>query len=56
MTGQQLKAFRIAEGFTQTELAHWLGTNSKYMISRWENGKIPVPKWVELRINSELKK
>jgi transcriptional regulator with XRE-family HTH domain len=56
MQGETLKAFRISEGYNQTELAQYLGIRNKYTISRWENNRKPIPKWVELRIQSELKK
>jgi transcriptional regulator with XRE-family HTH domain len=41
MTGEDLRAWRIAQGMTQTELADAIGKDNM-TVSRWETGKIPI--------------
>lgn len=56
MQKTDFKAFRQSKGFSQPQLAEYLGVKRQPTISDWETGKKPIPKWVELRIISELKK
>jgi transcriptional regulator with XRE-family HTH domain len=56
MSKEDLRNFRETKGFSQPELAEYLGVKRQPTISDWETGKKPIPKWVELRIKSELKK
>ena len=47
MLPETLVALRTLAGLTQTGLSSALGV-SRSTIARWENGKAPIPKWVEL--------
>lgn len=47
MTKEELKKWRKKMGLTQHELAQLLGYR-KYAVMKWEQGKNPVPEWLEL--------
>jgi len=51
MTPEQFRAARMALGWTQRHLATKLGRTYQ-MISRYENGATPVPRPVEIAIES----
>jgi DNA-binding transcriptional regulator YiaG len=54
MEGKELKAWRIKNKHTQRELAETLGVTI-VCISRWENGKRSLPKFLELTLKSMRK-
>ena len=51
MTPETLVTLRTLAGLTQTGLASALGI-SRATVARWESGKMPIPKWVELAMRS----
>ena len=54
MTKTEIKIARINMGLDQKGFAEFLGMTSKNCqrtISRWENGKTPIPGWVDKILN-----
>jgi transcriptional regulator with XRE-family HTH domain len=51
MEGERLKEKRIALGFTQTQLAEILDVKPN-TVARWERGLLPVPRTVELAMET----
>lgn len=56
MTNLELKKFRKYKNMSQTDFAQYLGLSRYATISEYESGKIPVPLWVNKRIESETNK
>ena len=46
-----LRTLRILAGLTQLGLAASLGVH-RTTVARWETGKLPIPRWVELAMRS----
>ena len=51
MNPETLVTLRTLAGLTQSGLASVLGI-SRATVARWETGKLPIPKWVELAMRS----
>lgn len=51
MTGAQLKAWRAHWNLSQPKLGELLGLHLE-AISRWERGKVPVPAWLPLALET----
>jgi DNA-binding XRE family transcriptional regulator len=51
VTPETLVTLRTLAGLTQSGLASALGIH-RVTVARWETGKAPIPKWVELAIRS----
>jgi transcriptional regulator with XRE-family HTH domain len=51
MEGEKLKEKRIALGLTQAQLAETLDVKPN-TVARWERGLLPVPKTVELAMET----
>lgn len=51
MEGEKLKKKRIALGLTQAQLAEILDVKPN-TVARWERGLLPVPKTVELAMET----
>lgn len=47
MTKKELRKWRESLGLTQKSLAHFLGYE-KYAVMKWEQGKNPVPSWMDI--------
>ncbi len=45
MQKEKLKLWRKDMGWTQTDLAEWLGYE-RWTIMKWEQGKTRIPKWM----------
>lgn len=48
---ETLVTLRTLAGLTQSGLSSALGVH-RTTIARWETGKLPIPKWVELAMRS----
>lgn len=48
---ETLVALRTLAGLTQSGLSDALGVH-RTTVARWETGKVPIPKWVELALKS----
>lgn len=53
MTGQELRVALARLSIRQTAFAKIVGKREE-AISRWINGKHPVPEWVEWRVQTML--
>lgn len=53
MSPDTLRTLRILAGLTQLGLAASLGVH-RTTVARWETGKLPIPRWVELAIVVQL--
>ena len=49
MTPDDLRAWREEAGLSQEGLAHLLGVSSP-TIAEWEEGLVPIPKWLTLAL------
>ena len=52
MTPESFKARRLALGLTQPQLAVKLGVKNRITLYRWETGISPVPRAVELALQT----
>ena len=52
MDGTQLRNWRIAHGYRQSELMIELGIKSRQTLSAWENDAGEIPRLVELAIQA----
>jgi transcriptional regulator with XRE-family HTH domain len=50
MTGDTLKAWRQAQGWTQTQMARYLGT-TQVNIARWERGTHGIPRTIDILLH-----
>ena len=51
MRPDTLRTLRTLAGLTQSGLAASLGVH-RVTVARWETGRIPIPRWVELAMRS----
>lgn len=56
MTGLELKAIRKNLGLSQEALASLVGARDNSAVSRWEAGKRPIPRSVEIILDGAGKK
>jgi transcriptional regulator with XRE-family HTH domain len=50
MTSHQLLSIRKNRNMTREEFASMLGSCTSSAVNHWENGKTPVPDWVEEKL------
>lgn len=50
MQGSELKEWRVAQEWNQTQMARYLGT-TQVNISRWERGTHPIPDSIALLVH-----
>lgn len=51
MQPDTLRALRVLAGLTQSGLAASLGVH-RTTVARWETGRSPIPRWVELAMRA----